>query len=87
MADVIPIDVAQRLELDDQVRKLLRSALERGMEVDEVSFLLARMLAEIADQPRAIGHVLAAFDCAPRRELDAAMPFDTGELEKPSGVD
>jgi hypothetical protein len=61
--------------LDEQLRAPIRTAIAAGLELDQLAFLLTRMLPEVCDRRFAHGQVEAAFDLArgSRPELDDAI--------------
>ncbi len=55
---------AERAELDERIRPILRQALKDGFEVMEIVYLLTRILPELTDFGTAMGQLSAAFDMA-----------------------
>ncbi len=61
-------DPTQRVLLDSALRAEIKVRLEDGrVTTTEVVFLLTRMLPELLERAKALGHVQAAYDLARAR--------------------
>ena len=63
----------ERLALDARLRTELHLALAAGASVDEVVYLLTRMLPELCDRDRAVGHIAAAYETVEIRLPEAVL--------------
>jgi len=58
-------DPAARVQLDTAIRGLIKTYLHtEAVSVDEVVFLLTRMLPELAEYPLVEGNIMAAYHLA-----------------------
>lgn len=69
----------QRAELDEQLRVPIRKWMkEHGATVEDVVYLITRMLPELCDRRHAHGHIEAAFDLYheshPELMIDSSAP-------------
>lgn len=60
------------------VREMLDEIMATYSETDEIAALLAAELPRLVDRRCAHSLVEGAYDTAARRELDSALPMDTG---------
>ncbi len=73
MSNGLKMTGEERAALDEQIRTPIRAALHSGAaSYEDVQFLLARMLGELAvscghERDEIIGHVFAAYDLASQR--------------------
>jgi len=67
-------DSSNREKLDVAIRVPIKLALQgEAVSVDEVCFLLTRMLSELADGGIVAGHLMAAYELAAKRNKKPAL--------------
>ena len=79
MPDSYGLTGQQRAELDELLRKPIREWIaNQGAIVEDVVFLLTRMLPELCDRRHAHGHIEAAYDLYhehhPELMIDSSAP-------------
>lgn len=67
-------DSGPRAKLENDIRLPVKLALQNGsVSVEEVVFLITRMLTELADGAIVHGHLLASYDLSARRGQQPAL--------------
>lgn len=73
-------DPQYRVALDGKLREAILEAVNGGrVSLEEVTFLLVRMLPELAPQNQVFGHVVAAYELARQRGQEG-FPMDDATL-------
>jgi hypothetical protein len=62
MIDTRRVNPDERIALDFKIRELIIDGVSKGVTVNEICYLLTRMLPELVDRRFAHGQVEASFD-------------------------
>ncbi len=70
-------DPENRVKLDAAIRVPIKHFLDAELvSVDEVVFLLTRMLPELCEASPVLGHVLAAYECARKKRTKPILTVE-----------
>jgi len=81
VVDTSLVNPDERIALDTKIRELIIDGISKGVTVNEICYLIARMLPELVDRRFAHAQVEAAFDLWATRHPE--LMIDTTKFVRP----